>query len=243
MKGLCWLALASAALLLAACGSNSVDVTAGEGRKLPIYSVAREDNKLAISFDAAWGAEYTEEILDILEDHGIHSTFFVVEFWVEDYPEEARMIVNRGHEMGNHSSSHPRMGELSAAQIEEEIMSAHQTIFDCTGFEPILFRPPFGHYNDRLLETMDSLGYYTIQWEVDSLDWKERGAEDIFRRVTAQASPGSIILFHNNAKYLTEALPLVLDYFRQQGLEVVPISELIYREDYYIDHEGRQHRK
>lgn len=237
-----WLALALALLLLAGCGGTTRVVTGDQGKKLPIYSVERDDNKLAISFDAAWGAEYTEEILNILERYGIRTTFFVVQFWVEDYPDVARMIVNRGHEIGNHSATHPEMGNLSVQQIEEEIMATHQTIYETTGFEPCLFRPPFGHYSERLLETLEGLGYFTIQWDIDSLDWKERGAEDIYRRVTAQAGPGSIILFHNNAKHITKALPLILDFFQAHNLEVVPISELIYWENFHIDHQGRQHK-
>ncbi|MTI95581.1 MAG: deacetylase [Firmicutes bacterium] len=228
-------------ILLAGCRPGTEPVTTD--KKLPIYSVAREDNKLAISFDAAWGIEYTEQILDTLDEYGIKTTFFVVQFWVEDYPEMAQMIVNRGHEIGNHSATHPEMGNLSPTQIKEEIMSTHKTIYETTGFEPCLFRPPFGHYSDQLLETMEDLGYYTIQWDVDSLDWKERGVEDIVQRVQAQAGPGSIILFHNNAKYIAQALPLLLDYFSERDYHVVPISELIYKNNYYIDHEGRQHKK
>lgn len=210
--------------------------------KTPIYSVAREDNKIAISFDAAWGSEYTRTILDILDEYNIKTTFFVVKFWVEDNPEVAREIVNRGHELGNHSASHPEMGNLSAGDIEEEIMSTHETIKSVTGFEAKLFRPPFGHYSPNMLSTIAGLGYFTIQWDVDSLDWKERGAGDIILRVTEKVQTGSIVLFHNNAKYITEALPMVLDDFKERNLEVVPVSQLIWSEDYIIDHEGRQHK-
>jgi polysaccharide deacetylase family sporulation protein PdaB len=228
------------ALLVGGC---TADTVAPASKKLPIYSVAREDNKLSISFDAAWGTEYTRDILDILDQYEIKTTFFVVQFWVEDYPEMAREIVNRGHELGNHSATHPQMGDLSAAEIEREIMATHETIREITGFEAKLFRPPFGHYSGPMLEKIESLGYYTIQWDVDSLDWKERGTEEVVQRVTRLAGPGSIVLFHNNAKYITQALPLILEDFRRRNLEVVPASELIYYEDYIIDHEGRQHRR
>lgn len=209
--------------------------------KTPIYSVARDDDVLAISFDAAWGSEYTRTILDILDEYGIKTTFFVVKFWVEEHPEMAREIVNRGHEIGNHSATHPEMGGLSPAAIEEEMMSTHNAIKEVTGFEAKLFRPPFGHYSAKMLESIARLGYYAIQWDVDSLDWKERGAEEIISRVGDKAEKGSIVLFHNNAKYITTALPRVLDAFRERNLKVVPISQLIYLEDYTIDHEGKQH--
>lgn len=210
--------------------------------KTPIYSVARTDNKLAISFDAAWGSEYTRQILDILDEYQIKTTFFVVQFWVEANPDVAREIVNRGHEIGNHSATHPEMGNLGADAITREIMATHKTIADVTGFEPKLFRPPFGHYTPKMLETIAQLGYYAIQWDVDSLDWKELGAEDIIQRVEKRAHGGSIILFHNNAKDITAALPRVLEGFRRNNLSVVPISQLIYLEDYTIDHEGKQHK-
>ena len=210
--------------------------------KTPIYSVARDDNKIAISFDAAWGSEYTRKIMDILDEYKIKTTFFVVKFWVEDNPELAREIINRGHEIGNHSATHPEMGNLSAAEIEKEIMTTHKTIKDVTGFEAKLFRPPFGHYSQSMLSTIAGLGYYAIQWDVDSLDWKERGAEDIVLRVTEKSRPGSIILFHNNAKYITAALPRILQYFSERNLTVVPISQLIFYDNYIIDHEGRQHQ-
>ena len=243
MKRLMLIALALAAFV--GCSSRTavpvtpkVPVTG----KVPIYSVARDDNKIAISFDAAWGSEYTRDILDILDQYNIKTTFFVVKFWVEDNPEAAREIINRGHELGNHSATHPEMGNLTAAAIEEEIMSTHKTIKDTTGFEATLFRPPFGHYSQGMLATIAELGYYAIQWDVDSLDWKERGAEDILLRVTAKAQAGSIVLFHNNAKYIAEALPAILQNFKERGLEIVPISQLIYYENYTIDHEGRQHQ-
>ncbi|HPZ91480.1 MAG TPA: polysaccharide deacetylase family protein [Bacillota bacterium] len=235
-------ALVPLTLALALTGCSTATV-APASKKLPIYCVARDDNKLAISFDAAWGTEYTGEILDILDEYNIKTTFFVVQFWVEKYPEVAREIIRRGHELGNHSSTHPEMGNLSPGAIQEEVMGAHRAIKEVTGYEPILFRPPFGHYSPAMLEVIEGMGYYVIQWDVDSLDWKERGVDDVVARVTAQAGPGSIILFHNNAKYITQALPLILDDFRRRNLEVVPISQLIYTEDYYIDHEGRQHKK
>lgn len=243
MKRLVLLVFALAAV--AACSARTAVPVAPKAivaAKTPIYSVARDDNKIAISFDAAWGSEYTRKILDILDEYKIKTTFFVVKFWVEDNPEMAREIINRGHEIGNHSATHPEMGNLSAAEIEREILTTHQTIKNATGFEAKLFRPPFGHYSQRMLATIAELGYYAIQWDVDSLDWKERGAEDIFLRVTEKSRPGSIILFHNNAKYITAALPQILRNFQERDLAVVPISQLIYYENYIVDHEGRQHQ-
>src|SRR5690554_1546016 len=212
----------------------------GQNRQIPIYSVDTPDKKIAISFDAAWGDEFTQEILDILEDHKIQSTFFLVKFWVDNYPEQVKAIHKAGHEIGNHSSTHPDMAKIPQEEIIHELNVTGEKIEKLTGEEPILFRPPFGSYNDTLINTARDLGYYTIQWDVDSLDWKEEGVQSIIQRVTSKVRNGSIVLFHNNAKYMTKALPAILNTLQTERYEIVPISQLIYREDYYVDHSGRQ---
>lgn len=210
-------------------------------RELPIYSVETEKPQLAISFDAAWGAEYTDDILDILEERGIRTTFFLVGFWVDKYPELVREIARRGHEIGNHSTTHPHMPKLGRDQMIAEITETQQKIEELAANRAVkLFRPPFGDYNDLLIRTLREIGYYTIQWDVDSLDWKELGSRPMYDTVTKKVRNGSIVLFHNNAKYISEALPSILDHLLANGYEIIPISELIYKENYRIDHTGRQ---
>ncbi len=215
----------------------------GQNRQIPIYSVDIPEKKIAISFDAAWGDEFTQEILDILDDHGIKTTFFLVGFWIDKYPDQVKRIHDAGHEIGNHSSTHPDMAKIPQKEIIHELNVTGEKIERITGERPILFRPPFGSYNDTLIQTARELGYYTIQWDVDSLDWKEEGVQPIIQRVTSKVQNGSIVLFHNNAKYMTKALPAILDTLQTEGYEILPISELIYKEDYYIDHSGRQVKK
>ncbi len=207
---------------------------------LPIYSVDTEEKKIAISFDAAWGDQYTEGILDILDKNGVKTTFFLVGFWVDRYPDMVEEIHKRGHEIGNHSSSHPHMSNLSREQIIAELSDTSDKIYNITGKKDILFRPPFGDYNNSLIKTNSELEYYTIQWDVDSLDWKELGVAPVVDRVTRNVENGSIVLFHNNAKYVLEYLPLVIEKLHKEGYEIVPISELIMKENYYIDHTGKQ---
>jgi polysaccharide deacetylase family sporulation protein PdaB len=204
-------------------------------RKVPIYCVQTDQKRIAISFDAAWGADRTDEILGILEEYDVKTTFFLVSFWVERYPEVAALITAAGHEIGNHSATHPHMNSLSAEQIRFELQSTHDLIKETTGQEANLFRPPFGEYNNLVLDTVASLGYHTIQWSIDSLDWKPTTAADITQRVTSKIAPGAIVLFHNNADHTPAALRPILDYCRQEGYEVVPISELLLKGDYYID--------
>lgn len=209
-------------------------------KELPIYSVDTPEKKVALSFDAAWGNEYTENILDTLDKYNVKSTFFLVGFWVDKYPEDVKEIAKRGHEVGNHSTTHPNMSTLSKDQILEEINTTGDKIEKLTMVKPSLFRPPFGDYNDLLIRTCRDNGYYTIQWDVDSLDWKELGVQPVVDRVLRNVRNGSIILFHNNAKYIKDYLPLVIEKLQESGYEIVPISQIIYKEDFIIDNTGRQ---
>lgn len=215
----------------------------GPKRELPIYSVDTNEKKIAISFDAAWGDQYTNDILDTLDKYNVKTTFFLVEFWAERYPEMVKEIYKRGHEIGNHSANHPKMSQLNQKQIIEELKLTEDKIKEITGYKTFLFRPPFGDYNDRLIKTCEENGYYVIQWDVDSLDWKELGVKHVVDRVTKNVSNGSIVLFHNNAKYVIEYLPLVLEKLQKDGYKIIPISELIHKGNFYIDSTGRQIKK
>lgn len=220
--------------------SGVLGVFMNNSRKIPIYCVETPEKKVAISFDAAWGSDYTDKLLDILKEHNVKTTFFLVGIWVDKYPVMVKKINDAGHEIGNHSATHPKMSTLSEKQIIDELNSTSKKIEDITGKSTTLLRPPFGDYNNRLIETAQELGYQVIQWDVDSLDYKDYGTQAIVDRVMKKVSNGSIVLFHNNATYTSEALPIILDKLQEQGYQIVPISELIYKENYFIDHTGRQ---
>ena len=209
-------------------------------KELPIYSVDTDDKKLSISFDAAWGDDSTLEILDILDKYNVKSTFFLVGFWVDKYPEHVKEIYKRGHDIGNHSTNHPYMTKLSEEEILRELSITGDKIKELTKEKPILFRPPFGDYNNKLINICRDNGYYVIQWDVDSLDWKEMGVQPVVDRVTRNVRNGSIVLFHNNAKYVSEYLPIIIEKLQNDGYEIVPISELIYKENFYMDNTGSQ---
>jgi polysaccharide deacetylase family sporulation protein PdaB len=220
---------------------ETAEVFLNPRKELPIYSVGTDEKKIAISFDAAWGAEYTGKIMDILEERNIRTTFFLVGFWVDKYPDRVREMAERGHEVANHSTTHPEMSKLGKEQMKSEILTTQKKIEELAGDRAVrLFRPPFGDYNDLLIKTCRELDFYPIQWDVDSLDWKEQGVRPMVDRVTKRVQNGSIVLFHNNAKYITEALPLILDHLLAEGYTIVPISELIHKENYRMDHTGRQ---
>jgi polysaccharide deacetylase family sporulation protein PdaB len=214
--------------------------TAAE-RKLPIYSVEKTEKQIAISFDCAWGVEYTDKILEELDRHGVKCTFFAVEFWIEKHPEYAKKIIERGHELGTHSKTHPYMSKLTSEQVREELTSSSQVIERTVGVKPTLFRPPYGDYNNQLIEISYELGLYPIQWDVDSLDWKNLSATELSLRVINGVKEGSIILCHNNGLHTAEALPMIFSTLQNRGYEFIPIGELIYKTNYTVDHTGRQH--
>lgn len=220
--------------------NNLLGAFKNNSRQLPIYCVDTPEKKIAISFDAAWGADYTEELLRILKKYDVKTTFFLVGFWVDKYPDMVKRIDEEGHEIGNHSSRHPQMSKLSKEQIIEELTKTSQKIEAITNKKVTLFRPPFGDYNNRLIETSRELGLQVIQWDVDSLDYKDYGADAIVKRVLSKVKNGSIVLFHNNATYTKDALPIILENLQKEDYKIVPISELIYKENYYIDHTGMQ---
>lgn len=217
--------------------SNNVN-----GRELPIYSVETEKKQVALTFDAAWGNEDTKEILAILERHQIHASFFMTGTWIEAYPEDVKAIYAAGHDLGNHSEDHKNMSQLTKEQCKDEILRPHQKVKELTGIEMKLFRPPYGDYEDQVITAAKECGYESIQWSVDSLDWKDYGAESIADMVlgSKELKSGAIILMHNGAKFTKDALETVIIGLQKKGYEIVPVSRLIYEEPYHLDVTGRQ---
>ncbi len=225
---------------------KAISVTnSANSKKLPIYCVDEEENKVALSFDAAWGNEDTAEILEILALHNIKVTFFMTGGWIEKYPDDVKAIATAGHDLGNHSENHKHMSQLSKEECKEEISKAHNKVKELTGIEMNLFRPPYGDYSNTLIEAVNELGYHCIQWDVDSLDWKDYGVNSIIDMVVnnKHLGNGSIILCHNGAKYTKDALEAMIDGLQDKGYKIVPVSQLIYTEEYYMDQEGRQFSK
>lgn len=223
---------------------DAVSVTSsGAKRQLPIYSVDTSEKKVALSFDCAWGDEYTAKILECLAKYNVKVTFFMTGGWVDKYPEDVKAIYAAGHDLGNHSENHKHMSTLSKAECTEEIEKPHEKVKALTGYDMTLFRPPFGDYNNTLIQSAENEKYQCIQWNVDSLDWKDRGTKSIIKEVlnNKNLGNGSIILMHNGAKDTLSALPSIIEGLQQQGYEIVPISQLVYQDHFQIDTDGRQH--
>ncbi len=223
-------------------GIVSYDAFAATERLLPIYCVDDQNqNKIALSFDAAWGNEDTGQLIEILDKYKIKATFFVVGSWVDKYPESVKQLADAGHEIHNHSNSHPHMPQLSVDQMKEELVACNEKISSITGKSPTLFRAPYGDYNNTMLKTVSEQGMYTIQWDVDSRDWKEEYTTDmIVKGVCDNVKSGSIVLFHNAAKNTPKALPIILEKLIAEGYQFELVSNLIYKDNYTIDHTGKQ---
>ncbi|MFI3249671.1 MAG: polysaccharide deacetylase family protein [Eubacteriales bacterium] len=209
-------------------------------RQLPIYCVDTEEKVLSISFDAAWGNEDTEQIIEILEEYDVKATFFVVGDWVDRFPDSVKALFDAGHEIMNHSNDHAHYPKLSSEEIIADLTACNDKIEAITGVRPTLVRLPYGDYDDKVIVAIRSLGMEPIQWDVDSLDWKDVTAEQISSRVLDKCTSGSIVLFHNAAINTPAALPTILERLLTDGYTFCKISEIIYTEEYTIDHTGKQ---
>jgi peptidoglycan-N-acetylglucosamine deacetylase len=211
-----------------------------KSKKVPIYNVDTKDKKIALTFDISLGDDNTAKLLDILDKYNVKATFFLVGAWIDDNEAMLKEMVNRGHELGNHTNKHPDMNKITKAKLIEEIMTCDAKILSITGTSTKLFRFPEGAYNDEVISTVEGTGHYSVQWDVDSIDWKEDGANIEYNRVIKKTKPGSILLFHNTAKYTPETLPMIIEKLQNEGYEFVKVSDLIYKDNYYLDASGKQ---
>lgn len=232
------LAIASAAVGLDT--ATKAIQTASTDRKIPIYCVDTSKKVCSISFDAAWGNEQTDRLLDILDENNVKTTFFLVGDWVKKYPDSVKKITEKGHDIGNHSSTHPYMTQISDSEMMKELRDCNCEIKKITGKTPTLFRPPYGDYNNAVVENVNSLGMHCVQWSIDSLDWKDPSVEQIVQNCVSKLESGSIILLHNGATNTPEALPKIIEAIKLKGYRIVPISKLLLKGDYTTDAQGKQ---
>ena len=237
-----------AAITAAAAATAAVIITAAvtsvgtkaEQRKLPIYRVERADNKIAVTFDVAWENSNTDELLDILNEYDAKATFFITGDWCDRYPDDVKKFADAGHEIENHSDQHPHVEGINVNDLINDTRECSRKIKMITGKEPVLYRAPYGEYDDSLLTTLEGMGLKTIQWDVDSVDWNKPTAEQITKKVLENTKSGSILLFHNDLQNTTEALPNVLKGLKEKGFEFVTVDELILHDNYTIDANGEQ---
>ena len=210
-------------------------------------SVSTEEKEVALTFDINWAEEdHLDEILQILKKYDAKGTFFIMGGWVnytDDNKEKLKNIYNDGHEIGNHSYIHPNFVNISEQRMNDELKKTEDIIYQTIGYNTKLFRFPSGSYNEKALNYVMSKGYKCIQWDVDSVDWKQAGADVEYNRVMKNVKEGSILLFHNNAKYTPENLDRIINKLTGEGYKFLTVSELVYDDNYYIDENGVQNKK
>lgn len=209
-------------------------------RKLPIYCVENNLNEVALTFDAAWGSDKTEDILKVLHENEVTATFFLVGFWVDKNEQLVKKIDEMGFEIGSHSNTHPDLTKLNKTQVELELSVSKSKIENITKKQVKVFRPPFGAYNNALIETCLEQNLQAIQWDVDSLDWKGISEDKITSNVLKRVKSGSIILCHNNADYIVKALPGLILGLKSRGYSFKTVSNLILWDNFKIDNTGKQ---
>ncbi len=223
----------------------SKQVTYLFNKKLPIYSVDTTEKEIALTFDINWAEnDYLEDILKILDKYDVKSTFFIIGKWItynENNTKNFIAIKNAGHEIGNHSYVHPMFSKISNEQIEEELNKTEKIFNNIAGINSKIFRFPSGDFNESSLTKVESMGYNCIQWNLDSIDYKEAGADIEYNRIIKKVKPGDIILFHNNAKYTPGNLDKIILKLSNDGYEFKTISEMIYKNG-SIDDNGIQHK-
>lgn len=214
--------------------------TAAATKELPIYHVDTQEKKIAFTMNCAWEANDIDSILDTLAKHNAHISFFMVGDFVHQYPEAVKKIHDAGHEIGNHSDTHPHVNQLSLEKNIEQIQKCSEKVEQITGKKTSLYRGPYGEYNDTVIRAAKSQNYVPIQWNLDTLDYSGLTGEEMWKRLENKLQPGSIILSHNGTKHTADSLDMLLTNIEQKGYKIVTVSELIYKENYYIDVNGVQ---
>lgn len=204
-----------------------------------VRQVGSSAQRMSITIDCGAGAANTHELLDILDEFGVKATFFVTGSWVDSYPEFLREIVSRGHEIGNHTYSHPHLTEKTYERVLSEIVRTSDLVEATAGVRPVLFRPPYGDTDHLVRAISRSAGCEHILWTVDSHDWDTvYDANKIIKRVTKTVEPGYIILFHNAGKYTPGVLREVIPYYQSLGYELVTVSDLLSEGPYTVNADG-----
>lgn len=220
--------------------NNDTVLTASQSRELPIYCVDTVEKKVALTINCAWNADDIDIILKTLEENQVKITFFIVGDWIDKYPEAVKKIADAGHEIGNHSNTHPHVNNLSSEENTKEILECSQKVEAITKQKTVLYRAPYGEYNNTVIRAAKSASHLQIQWNLDTLDYTGLTGEEMWNRLNGKLKNGSIILCHNGTKHTADSLGMIIKNIKQAGYKIVPVSELIYQDNYIIDSTGTQ---
>ena len=219
--------------------ANSI-FTSSSNKLLPIYCVKTDEKKVALTMNCAWNADDIDSILDTLSKNKVHITFFMVGNWAEKFPEYVKKISKAGHEIANHSNTHPHVNNLGLSENADEIEKASQIIKKITGKETNLYRAPYGEYNNTVINAATEKNHFVIQWNLDTLDYTGINGNEMWKRIEPKLENGSIILSHNGTKHTADSLEMLLHNIQEKGYKVVTVSDLIYKDGFKIDANGVQ---
>lgn len=199
------------------------------GHEMPVFYVKTQRKACALTFDISWGEKMPGRVLDVLKENGLKATFFLSGPWASRHGDVVKRIVDEGHELASHGHDHVNLSQYSREEIAQNIRQAHNVLTNASGATLKYFRPPNGDYDDLVVLVARELGYETVIWAVDSIDWKNPGVSYIVQRVSGLVFPGAIVLFHasDSAPQTPEALPLVIQNLRSAGYELVTLGELM----------------
>lgn len=223
--------------------SGEIIQTMSQAKKLPIYNVDTNEPKIAFTMNCAWNADDIDQILATLSKHNAHITFFMVGDWVEKYPDAVKKISEAGHEIANHSDGHKHVNNLNIEENEKEVKLCSDKIEAITGKKTTLYRGPYGEYNNTVIQAAQNQNHITIQWSLDTLDYKGLTADEMWARLNGKVKNGDIILSHNGTKHTADSLDKILTNLESNGFKVVTVSDLIYKDNYIIDNNGTQKSK
>ncbi|NLY89211.1 MAG: polysaccharide deacetylase family protein [Firmicutes bacterium] len=193
----------------------------------PVFKGDTGEKKASITINVAWGEEEIPAMLSIFREHGIKATFFFVGDWVRKFPDLVREISREGHEIANHGLYHGHPNKMSRAELQKLILENARLLDEVTGEPPAkLFAPPYGEFNSEVLAVAGNLGYRTILWTIDTVDWKRPAPEVIIQRVTEKIEPGAIILMHPTAPTVAALSPIIKN-LKEQGYSFLPVGKLL----------------
>ena len=214
--------------------------TSATTRLLPIYNVQTEKQEVALTINCAWNDSDVDKILNVLSENNVKATFFMVGDWVDKYPEAVKKISDASHEIGSHSNTHPHVNQLSYEKNVEEIKESCEKIQNITGKKINLYRTPYGEYNNTVIRAANENGYMAIHWSLDTLDYNGLTGNEMWNRIKDKMTAGDIILMHNGTEHTAESLDMIIKNIKEKGLNLVTVSDLIYKENYSIDINGKQ---
>ena len=223
--------------------NNTVQTSSTNSKLLPIYNVQTDEKKVAFTMNCAWNADDIDSILGTLKKNNVKITFFMVGEWMDKFPEAVKKINSAGHEIASHSNTHPHVNNLSYEENIKEIEDSNKKIDNITGKKTKVYRPPYGEYNDTVIRAAEDKGYYCIQWSLDTLDYTGITGEEMWKRLDRKIKSGDIILSHNGTKHTADSLDMLIKNIKNKGLEIVPVSDLIYKDNYKINSNGTQINK